>query len=117
MIKHIFLSIKIIKCSRDRSGRIKTYYVPLQIFFSSIFLIAFHKRSGSCNFIKKETLVQVFSCELSKISKNTFSYKAPLVAASDWEVFNFAIQTNIKGYYFKMRFSVSFKENFFWKKT
>ena len=25
------------------------------------------------NFIKKETLTQVFSCELCKISKNTFS--------------------------------------------
>ena len=25
-----------------------------------------------CNFIKKETLAQVFSCEFCKISKNTF---------------------------------------------
>ena len=33
-------------------------------------------------FIKKEALAQVFSCEFSKISKNTFSYRAPLVAAS-----------------------------------
>ena len=34
------------------------------------------------NFIKKETLVQVFSCEFCKISKNTFSYRTPQVAAS-----------------------------------
>ena len=27
--------------------------------------------SENCNFIKKETLVQVFSCEFCKISKNT----------------------------------------------
>ena len=27
----------------------------------------------ACNFIKKETLAQVFSCEFCKISKNTFS--------------------------------------------
>ena len=27
---------------------------------------------GSCNFIKKETLAQVFSCEFCEISKNTF---------------------------------------------
>ena len=34
------------------------------------------------NFIKKETLVQVFSCEFFEISKNTFFHKKPLVAAS-----------------------------------
>ena len=36
----------------------------------------------SCNLIKKETLVQVFSCESCEISKDTFFHKAPLVAAS-----------------------------------
>ena len=36
------------------------------------------------NFIKKESLTQVFSCEFRKISKDTFSYKTPMVAASDW---------------------------------
>ena len=35
-----------------------------------------------CNFIKKETLAQVFSCEFCEISKNTFFYRTPLVAAS-----------------------------------
>ena len=30
----------------------------------------------------KETLTQVFSCELFKISKNTFFYRTPLVATS-----------------------------------
>ena len=35
-----------------------------------------------CNFIKKETLVQVFSCEFCKISKNVFSYRTPPVADS-----------------------------------
>ena len=34
------------------------------------------------NFIKTETLAPVFSCEFSKISKNTFSYRTPQVAAS-----------------------------------
>ena len=34
------------------------------------------------NFIKKDTLVQVFSCEFCKISNNTFFYRTPLVAAS-----------------------------------
>ena len=36
------------------------------------------------NFIKKETLAQVFSCEFCEISKNIFSYKTPLVAASGY---------------------------------
>ena len=43
-----------------------------------------------CNFIKKESLTQVFSCECCEISKNTFSYEcflqSTLVAASEnWE--------------------------------
>ena len=32
--------------------------------------------------LKRETLAQVFSCEFCKISKNTFCYRTPLVAAS-----------------------------------
>ena len=35
-----------------------------------------------CNFIKKETLAQVFSCEFCEISQKTFPYRTPLVAAS-----------------------------------
>ena len=38
---------------------------------------------GVCNFIKKETLTQVFSCEFCEISKNTFFYRTPLVAVSE----------------------------------
>ena len=34
------------------------------------------------NFIKKETLAQVFPCEFYEISKNAFSYRTPPVAAS-----------------------------------
>ena len=36
----------------------------------------------ACNFIKKETRAQVFSCEFCKISRKTFSYRTPPVAAS-----------------------------------
>ena len=36
----------------------------------------------ACNFIKKETLAQVFSREICEISKNTFSYRTTRVAAS-----------------------------------
>ena len=41
------------------------------------------KRPGAaCNFIKKETLAQVFSCEFYELSKDTFFYRTPSVAAS-----------------------------------
>ena len=36
----------------------------------------------ACNFIKKETLVQVFSCEFYEIFQNIFCYRTSLVAAS-----------------------------------
>ena len=36
---------------------------------------------GACNFIKKETLAQLFSCDFCEISKNTIFYRTPLVAA------------------------------------
>ena len=35
------------------------------------------------DFIKKESLAQVLSCEFGKISKSTFCYRTPPVAASD----------------------------------
>ena len=41
------------------------------------------KKPEACKFIKKETLAQVFSCEFREISKNTFSYRTPLLAASE----------------------------------
>ena len=40
-------------------------------------------RPHACNFIKKESLAQVFSCEFCKIFKNIFLYRTPLVAASE----------------------------------
>ena len=35
-------------------------------------------RPEACNFIKKETVAQVFSCEFCESFKNTFSYRTPL---------------------------------------
>ena len=34
-------------------------------------------RHEGCNFLKKETLTQVFSCEFCEIFKNTFFYRTP----------------------------------------
>ena len=39
------------------------------------------KKPEACNFIMKETLAQVFSCELCEISRNTFLHRTPLVVA------------------------------------
>ena len=33
-------------------------------------------------FVKKETLPRLFSCEFCEITKNTFCYRTPLMAAS-----------------------------------
>ena len=43
-------------------------------------------QASACNFIKKETLAQVFHCEFCKISKNTFSYRTPSVTASTFKL-------------------------------
>ena len=38
------------------------------------------------NFVKKETLTQVFSCEFCEISNNNFYYRTHLVAAPEEKV-------------------------------
>ena len=48
-------------------------------------------QAKACNFIKKETLTQVFSCEFCETS-NTFFHRTPPVAAS---VFNRDIEINL----------------------
>ena len=58
--------------------------VPESLFLKSC-------RSEACNFIKKESLAQVFSCESCEISKNTFSYRTPLVVASEHSLRMFLI--------------------------
>ena len=47
--------------------------------------LIFNKVSGlrPAALLKKETMVQVFSCQFCEISKDTFSYRTPLVAASE----------------------------------
>ena len=40
-------------------------------------------QTWACNFIKKETPSQVFSCEFCKISKSSCFYRAPLAPASE----------------------------------
>ena len=40
--------------------------------------------SEACNFIKKETLAQLFSCEFCEISKNTFFTEHLWTTASEY---------------------------------
>ena len=46
--------------------------------------VSFLIKLQACNFIKKETLLQVFSCESCEIFKNTYFYRTPLMTAPDW---------------------------------
>ena len=46
----------------------------------SLFFIT--KLRAASNFIKKETLAQLFCCEFGEICENIFFYRTPLVAAS-----------------------------------
>ena len=49
-------------------------------------------QASASNFIKKETLAQVFSCEFCDITKNTFSYRtSPMAALLVPVVINFAM--------------------------
>ena len=43
------------------------------------------KLAEACNFIKKETPAQVFSCEFRESSKNTFFTEHLRVTASVWD--------------------------------
>ena len=54
-------------------------------------------RPEACNFIKKETLTQVFSCEICEISTNTFLHRTPLVAASVHEKFSGNVTGSFRG--------------------
>ena len=54
----------------------------------------------ACNFVKKETLAQVFSCEFCEIFKGTFFYRTPPVAASLSKIENFAAMVlNVVNYW------------------
>ena len=53
-------------------------------------LLNFQENTQACNFIKKETLTQVLSCEFCEISKNTSSYSTPPMSPSGKRQFLFS---------------------------
>ena len=65
----------------------------------------------TCNFIKKETLAEVFFCEFCEMIKNTFFHRTPLVAAS----LNFSLphcyQAEFQKLFDKIDIESSFKSN------
>ena len=65
-VKKVFM--KISQNSQENTCARASFLIKLQV--------------EACNFIKKETLTQVFSCEFCEIFKNTFSYRTPSVAVS-----------------------------------
>ena len=57
----------------------------------------FTKSTGkhlACNFVKRETLAQVFSCEFRKISKNTFFTEHLRTTASANSPFLYLLKTS-----------------------
>ena len=50
-------------------------------------------RPEACNYIKKETLAQVFCCEFCEISKNTFFVEHLWTTASEQVFFEKALKT------------------------
>ena len=89
-IEKLYSGFLMFSRSKDRRSRLEVFYKKgvLRNFAKftrkhlrqSLFLIKL--QAEACNFIKKETLTQVFSCKFCKISKTTFSYRTALVAAS-----------------------------------
>ena len=65
-VKKLFLEI--LQNSQENTCDRVSYLINLQ--------------AKACNFIIKETLAQVLCCEFCEISKNTFFYRTPPVAAS-----------------------------------
>ena len=81
----LLLSETTIDQTFQKFWKTKTQKQPPEVFCKKRFSYKFRKihrktpvpEPKACNFIKKESLTQVFSCEFCKISKNTFFYRTP----------------------------------------
>ena len=62
--------LKVLQNSHENTGASVSFLTKLQA------------EAEACNFIEKETVAHMFSCEFCKFSKNTFLYRTPPVAAS-----------------------------------
>ena len=57
-------------------------YRPPKILMKTPVPESLFSEAEACNFIEKETLAQMFSCEFCEIDKSIFSFRTPPVAAS-----------------------------------
>ena len=98
----LFLNLGWVFVSGEKFGFL-IYITQHQIYKVFLWFISFTeavvqrcsvKKVFACNFIKKETLTQAFSCEFCEISNNTFSYRTPLVAASTFIITNTLVLHN-----------------------
>ena len=73
----MFCKKGVLKNSAKFTGR----YLCQSLFFNKFADLS----PQASNFIKKETLPQVFSCEFGEISKISFFHRTPLVAVSEFK--------------------------------
>ena len=63
------------------SAKFRGKYLCQGLFFNKVADLS----PQALNFIKMETLAQVFSCEFGEISKISFFHRTPLVAVSEFK--------------------------------
>ena len=68
-------------CKKDVLRNVLVLFTGKHLFQRPVFNKVVGLRPKACNFIKKESLAQVFSCEFCEISKSTCFYRTPTVAA------------------------------------
>ena len=89
MVKLLILTVVVSLITRSRlelffkKGALRNFtkftgkHLCQRLFFNKVAGL----RTQDCNFIKKESLSQVFSCEFWEISKNTFFTEHPVAAS------------------------------------
>ena len=77
----VLLVFQRVKSIHETQTRFSLFSNNYQFYPEAVAQTCSVKRCCACNFIKKETLAQVFFCEFCEISKNIFFYRTPLVAA------------------------------------
>ena len=73
--KHNFLNTLLIpfsKLSSPEVAKVVIRAILQNAFFFFFYFLETDLRPKACNFIKKETLAQVFSCEFYEVYKNVF---------------------------------------------
>ena len=78
--------ISFIDVIREPYDQVKLKQAP-ELFYKKCVLEIFAKLTEACNFIKIETLAQVFSCEFCEIFNIAFFYRTPPSNYGEAEVY------------------------------